>query len=193
MPVFVLELSTILVCFLSRSLPFIPVRSLRCSSYLFVFVDFLYFYLFILYVQSAVAATAAPAIESKSRMLYCYDCCYRCYCFDHFYCSNNSQTKLPRKNKREQKKLPNWLFYGVKLPIQAIWYSNWVNVVCKSLYIHAFGWCSWALPQKSSVHRFHLWMLRFAHAVRTHLMLGNCLFVQFSLVFIESLKIIKER
>lgn len=89
---------------LSLSLPFIPVRSLPCSSYLFVFVVFLYFYLFILYVQSAVAATAASAIESKSRMLYCYDCCYRCYCFDHFYCSNNSQTKLPRKNKREQKK-----------------------------------------------------------------------------------------
>lgn len=52
---------------------------------------------------------------------------------------NSSQRNFPKRNSREKrkKKLLNWLFYGVKLPIQAIWYSNWVNVVnmCISLFI----------------------------------------------------------
>lgn len=68
-----------------------------------------------------------------------------------------------RKSKRGRKKLPNWLFYGVKLPIQAIWYSNWVNVVnmCISLFIFMLLVTAAEHCHKKIVS--HLRMLRFAH------------------------------
>lgn len=82
-------------------------------------------------------------------------------------CARYIEARRPVKQSWKQRmkkntKLPNWLFYGVKLPIQAIWYSNWVNVVnmCISLslslscsHIHAIGWCSWTLPYTDDTER----------------------------------------
>lgn len=79
-------------------------------------------------------------------------------------CARYIEARRPVKQSWKQRmkkntKLPNWLFYGVKLPIQAIWYSNWVNVVnmCISLSLTLlFSYpCYWLVQLNIAIHRRH--------------------------------------